>query len=279
MKAYCDLHTHSCFSDGTDTPAEIIAQAKALRLSAVALTDHNTVEGLPDFLAAAADTEVAAIPGVEVSAQYRDWEVHILGLFLKRETWEEVSAFLDTIRQRKEESNRLLARALTRGGYEVDYEQLKRQHPDGSINRANIARVLVEKGYVGSVAEAFRTLLSPRGAFYVPPQRMDAFEVIRFLKSAGAVPVLAHPYLSLPREQLLPFLREGKEHGLAAMETYYSEYSPETAAEAAALAQKLGLKESGGSDYHGTTKPNICLGTGRGDLRIPAVLAEALKEA
>lgn len=278
MKSFCDLHTHSCFSDGTCTPAEIIGLSAAAGFSAVALTDHNTVEGLPAFLATAEGKDILAIPGVEISTGWQGKELHIVGLFLKPADFPAVSEFLEIINIRKEESNRKLIRTLHNAGYELDYDKIRHNHPDGTVNRAVIAAALLEKGYVTSVKEAFQTLLSSENGFYIPPERISVFEAIAFLKSICAVPVLAHPFLSLSEAELRQFLPEAKKHGLAAMETVYSSYSEETEALAKEIAAEFGLRHSGGSDFHGQNKPEIFLGTGKGNLRVPAAFVNQLQE-
>lgn len=277
MAEYCDLHTHSRYSDGTCTPAEILAKATGLGLSAVALTDHNTVAGLPEFLAAARGAAVQAIPGVEISTGYLGKELHIVGLFLSPAHWEETTAFLDTINRRKEESNLLLIHRLKQAGYPLDYDAIRSSHPDGTVNRAVIAAALLKKGYVCSVAEAFQTLLKPRHGYFVPPERIPAFEAISFLKLHGAMAVLAHPFLNLTEPELRRFLPEAMQQGLSAMETLYSAYTPETTALSRQIAAEFALAESGGSDFHGENKPEIHLGTGNGNLRVPLSFAHTLQ--
>lgn len=274
----CDLHTHSHFSDGTCSPAEILALAVDAGLSAVALTDHNTVAGLPAFLAAAEGKDILAIPGTEISTGWKGKELHIVGLFLKPQDFDAISAFLEVINTRKEESNRRLIRNLQKAGYALDYEKIRHSHPEGTVNRAVIAAALLEKGYVASIKEAFQTLLSSKNGCYVPPERISAFEVIEFLAAIHAVPVLAHPFLSLSEGELRQFLPEAKSHGLKAMETNYSSYSPETTSLAAITAQEFRLLPSGGSDFHGGNKPDIQLGTGKGSLWVPAAFVKPLQE-
>ena len=278
MNHICDLHTHSCFSDGTCTPAEIIDLAVTAGLSAVALTDHNTVDGLSAFLAAAEGKPLLAVPGTEISTSWNGKELHIGGLFLKPEDYSAVTGFLEVINIRKEESNRRLIHALQNAGYELDYDIILQSHPKGTVNRAVIAAALLEKGYVPSVKEAFRTLLSSKNGYYIPPERISAFDAIAFLSSIHAVPVLAHPFLNLSEAELRQFLTDAKKYGLAAMETNYSSYSSETTDLAARIAAEFGLLQSGGSDFHGGNKPDISLGTGKGDLHIPAYFAAKLQE-
>ena len=276
MKNCIDLHAHSHFSDGTCSPTQVVALAAQAGLEAVALTDHNTVAGLPEFLRAGKEYGVTAVPGVEVSAGYRGKEVHIVGLFLEEAVWDAVTEYLQTINRRKTESNRALAARLNEAGYRLDFEQLL-QSSQGTVNRAVIAAKMLELGYVSSIQEAIRGPLSPDRGFYVPPHRLHAFEVIEFLRSVNAAVVLAHPYLSLDEEELREFLPAAKQHGLLAMETRYSTYTPETQEAAMALAKEFGLLESGGSDFHGDNKPDIRLGTGRGTLQVPMQLLETLR--
>ncbi|MGM9589198.1 MAG: PHP domain-containing protein [Faecousia sp.] len=276
----CDLHTHSTFSDGTCTPAEIIEKAIDAGLSAVALTDHNTVAGLPDFLAAARGKPIQAIPGVEISTEYGETELHLVGLFLSPDCFDAVKAYLAPFLQQKEQSNIQLVQAMNRAGYCLDYEQIRGNHPNGTVNRATIASALLEKGYVASIQEAFGGLLSKKSGYYLPPQRPDVFETIAFLRSIHAVPVLAHSFLNLKTPvQLRHFLNAAVPHGLTAMETLYPSYTPETTALARQIAREYGLMESGGSDFHGQAKPHIHLGTGTGSLAVPAVFSELLQKS
>lgn len=273
---YCDLHTHSHYSDGTCSPAELISEAEAKGLSAVVLCDHNTVEGLGEFFAAAKGSAVEAIGGVEFSTDYGDVELHIVGMFITPAHIEAVDGMAAELRRRKDESNIALVENLQRGGYDIDYGELKAANP-GIVNRAHIAAKLVEKGYTGSIKEAFSTLLAKDGRYYVQPKRLDVFETIKFIKSIGAVAILAHPFLSLSEAELRKFLPEATKCGLDGMETLYSEYDEATTELAMRIAHEFGIKQSGGSDYHGARKPGIDLGTGRGDLRVPEALLEELR--
>ena len=274
---YCDLHTHSNFSDGTCSPARLIAEARRLGLTAVALTDHNTVAGLPDFVAAGQGSGVEAVPGCEFSADYQDMELHILGLWIEPAHYATVTALLEQAQREKERSNRDLVSALNANGYQLDYGEICGKCA-GQINRAHIAAAMVEKGYFATMQEAFKGPLSEKQGLYKRPKRIDAYACIRFIKSIGAVAVLAHPLLTLDEAALRAFLPEAVEAGLDGLEVAYSKYSAETTAAAFAVADDFGLKYSGGSDFHGDNKPEIALGTGRGTLKIPTQWLEALKK-
>ena len=260
---FCDLHTHSVFSDGSDTPEEIVARAEALGLGAVALTDHNTTAGIPRFLAAGQGKGVKCVPGVEISTEFQGKEVHSLGLFLTEAMALQVEELTGLSRQRKERSNRELVQRLSDAGYPLDYDAIKAA-AEGTVNRSNIADEMLRLGYRASKEELFATLLSPDWPYYQPPERLKAVETVAFLKGIGAVPVLAHPYLSLSPELLEELLKLAVPAGLAGMEVYYSEYTPEKTALAEETARRFGLLPSGGSDYHGSKKKGLSLGTGRG---------------
>lgn len=279
MREFCDLHTHSYYSDGSCSPAELLRVAEKAGLGAIVLSDHNTVAGLPEFLQAGQDSPVEAVPGIEFSTEFEGEELHILGIFLPPERFGEIGAMLEQLHIRKQRSERELVERLRQAGMDLSYEQIRGATPRGNVNRAHIASQMVEKGYVSSYQEAFSGWLSPERGLYVPPKRLDAYETIRYIKSIGAVAVLAHPYLSLKDdEKLHRFLEEAVGCGLDGMETLYPKYDEATTAKAQALAKELGLLPSGGSDFHGKNKPDIQMGTGRGSLQVPLSILDALRQ-
>jgi len=276
MEKLCDLHAHSTASDGTLTPTELLHLAVETKLSALVLCDHNTVAGLPEFTEAAEGLPLEAVPAIEFTTEFEGTELHMLALWVRPEHYAAINQILEDFKRRKAESNVRLVENLAKAGYRIDYETIEKEH--SYVNRAHIAQALMDGGYVGSVKEAFKTLLQPEQGYYVPPKRPDALEIIRFIKSIGAVAVLAHPLLNLEEAGLRKFLPLAVEAGLDAMETLYAKYTPEETALAKALAAEFRLLESGGSDFHGEAKPDIALGSGRGDLRIPADFLERLKK-
>ena len=273
---YCDLHTHSNYSDGTYSPAQLLGEAARMGLGAIALTDHNTVAGLPAFMEAARGGEVEAVPGCEFSTDYGGVELHILGLYIQPVHYQTVTDLLEAAQKEKERSNRELVAALNAAGYEIDYGAICAKC-NGQINRAHIAAALVENGYFADMQACFKGPLSAKHGLYRQPKRIDAYECIRFIKSLGAAAVLAHPFLNLDEAELRAFLPQAVEAGLDAMEVAYPKYSPQTTATAYAVAADFGLLPSGGSDFHGSNKPDIALGTGRGDLAIPMAWLDGLK--
>lgn len=276
MEKTCDLHTHSTYSDGTYTPGQLIEAAIAAGLSAVALCDHNTVDGIPDLLSAAAGRPIEAVPGAEFSVDYEGKELHLLGLMITSPYLSQVTELMQAANRRKEESNITLLEALRKDGFLLDYEQIKRDTPNGKINRAHIANALMQKGYVANIDEAFRTLLSPTVGYYKPPKRIGIWDMLDHISSIHAIPVLAHPFLNLSYKELIAFLPIAKSRGLVGMECQYSLYDASKTALALKVAEEFSLKPSGGSDFHGAIKPDIQIGVGRGTLCIPYAWFSAL---
>ena len=277
METYCDLHTHSFYSDGSFSPAQLLKAAEEAGLSAVALCDHNNISGLPEFMDAGESSPVEAVPGIEFSTDYQGTELHILALFVRPEHYGAINSLLEEGQRKKAQSNELLVRALNRAGFDLDLEKIRAGTRDGYVNRAHIATEMTRLGYTDSVQAAFQTYLSPDKGFYTPPRWTDAFEAIRFIRSLGAAAVLAHPFLNLDEARLRAFLPRAVAAGLTGMEVLYPKYNAETTRLAGCLAEEFGLLPSGGSDFHGEAKPDIWIGVGRGGLRVPAAWCGQLK--
>lgn len=272
MTGYCDLHTHSYFSDGTDSPTEIIRRAEALGLSAVALTDHNTTAGLTEFTEAARGRSVTPVCGVELSTDYGDTELHIIALYLSPDHYETVNELVREMHVRKDEANRILVDALVNAGFRISYDEIAGD-ARGHFNRAHVAAALHRAGYADSIPEAFDRYLRPEAGYYPSFRRIDALDTIELIRSIGAVPVIAHPFLSLKSgERISRFLTEAVPRGLAAMETMYPAYTDTETCEAKALARRFGICESGGSDYHANKRPHVSLGM----LNIPDSIEKTL---
>lgn len=271
-----DLHVHSTYSDGTLSPAELIELAVQTGLEAVALCDHNTVAGLPSFLAAAEGQPLQAIPGIEFSTDYQGTELHILGLFIEPQHYGDVMQKVNWMLIQKEQSNRNLVEALKPVGILLDYDAIAAGTPNGQVNRAVIAAEMVRLGYCETVKDCFSRWLSPKRGYYKPPMRLDVFDVVGFIRSIGAVAVLAHPFLNLEEEGLRQFLKEAVLCGLDAMEVYYPKFTQEQTEIACQIAREFGLAFSGGSDFHGANKPDTQIGTGRGELNVPGTFLEEI---
>lgn len=274
----CDLHLHSYYSDGTQSPEYLVIKAKKLGISPIALTDHNTVKGIEEFMTAAKNFEVEAISGIEFSVDYNGKELHLIGLCVKEKYFAEIEELMDEYLRIREQSNRGMVAALRADGYLIDYDEIMLKSGNGYINRAHIAAELVEKGYSPSVRDAFKTFLNKDGPYFRPRKFPNVFEMIEYIRKIGAVSILAHPFLHFDEVGLRTFLTEAKKHGLCGMETVYTEFSEEQTALAQKIAKEFDLLESGGSDYHGTTKPDVAFGVGFGNLRVPASFADKIKE-
>ena len=275
MEKPVDLHIHTTASDGADTPAQVVALASALGLGAIAVTDHDTVSGIGEAVAAGAGLGVAVIPGIELSADYRGREVHLLGLFIDRGSAALRSALDWSVRQRLARNDRMVA-ALAADGFDIPPEALGALCPGAVPGRPHLAEYLLRRGYVASIQEAFDRYLGEGRPYFRPRKLLPLREAVRAIRAAGGVAVIAHPLqYGYDEARLRRFLREGKDLGCQALEVYYPEHTPAQQAMLTALADELGLALSGGSDYHGARKPDVALGSGiRGNLRVPySVLA------
>lgn len=250
---YCDLHNHSTFSDGSFTPKELVDYACEKGLSAIALTDHNTVEGIDPFVSACESAGIDYIFGSELTTDYKGNEVHLLCLFITKENIHSVYDFTSAQILRKDESNVVLANKLRESGYNISLDTLKEKYGK-NINRAHFAKELVLNGHFNDTAEAFDTVLKSGNGFYFPPKRVGLFEAIKLVRSWGCVPVIAHPLLSVTRNELEELLPVAKECGLVGMEVYYPKFTEEDKNYLHSLCQKYGIIPSGGSDYHGNMK-------------------------
>lgn len=277
MQKTCDLHTHSVYSDGTFTPTELIDAAIEAGISALAMTDHNTVTGLNDFAEAGKGKPIETVPGVEFTTAYNGTELHILGLFIPPEYHRDINEYIDKATILKEESNYKLINRLRERGYDIRYVDIL-EGSKGHVNRANIAAELLKKGYIESIEWAFKNILHKNYGLYEPPERLSAIETIKFIREIGAVAVWAHPYIHMDFEQADEFLPHAIEAGLKGMETMYSLYDDETTEKARKVAKRFGILESGGSDFHGANKPHIQLGKGQGNLCIPYEFYEKLRD-
>lgn len=264
-----DLHTHSTASDGTLTPADLVLAANDMGLTALAITDHDTVGGIEEACRAAAPLPLTFVPGVEISASIPKGALHIVGLFIDH-THERLNQVLDEAVEYRRIRNEKIIQRLAELGVPVERDELLSEAGGGVLGKPHFARVMVRKGYVKNVRAAFRRYLARGGAAYFPKQRMDRREAVAIIRQAGGVPVLAHPDQTfLKGDELDALIRELTDCGLGAVETRCSGYSASDIRLYRLLAEKHGLVESGGSDFHGGVKPVIGLGIGPGRLRVP----------
>ncbi len=278
-----DLHTHSTFSDGTFTPAELISSAQAIGLSAIALTDHDTVAGVPVLQAAAKKSNVEVVPGVEISVDVKlpnKGHMHILGLLIDPSHAELKQTLTFLARERALRGERIVEN-LQRLGMEVSQQELQEMAGEGAVGRPHVARILLQKGYVRDIQEAFDRFLGKGCPGYVDKKKLDEAGAIRLIHNAGGLAILAHPqYMNFSafaetREKILQL----KMLGLDGVEVFYSGMPGDFQKALQSLAIEENLAISGGSDFHGENKPDISLGSGRdNDLHIPLEILEALKQ-
>ena len=257
---YCDLHCHSVFSDGSNTPKELLTLAKEKELFAIALCDHNTISGLYEMEKCAKELNQNVILSSELTCEYNGKEIHMQCMFIDLNHTQGIENYINNIRRIKRERNIDMSRRLIADGYNVSLEELENRFGN-NINRAHFALKLVEMGALNTVSEGFETLLKEGGKYYKPDKRPEALELISSIVSWGCVPVLAHPLLSLDRDELEEFLSKAKGVGLVGMEVYYPKFSKEQTEYLKTLAKRFDLILSGGSDYHGSVKANIALGS------------------
>ncbi|MDI6854226.1 MAG: PHP domain-containing protein [Deltaproteobacteria bacterium] len=273
-----DLHTHSSASDGTMAPKDLVRLAKERGLKAVALTDHDTIDGLAEAVAAGEQWDIEVVPGVEISARHPGGSMHILGYFLDYEN-ARLDERLAVLKQARKDRNPQIIAKLNALGIPLRMEQVERLSGKGQMGRPHIARALYEGGYVRSLQEAFDIYLGNQGKAYVEKFRFPPEEAIGMIRDARGVPVLSHPFtLGLKNPKALrEQLRELARLGLAGLEVFYPEHSPEMETLYLSLARELGLLVTGGSDFHGDNKPEVELGRVNCQKKLTYALLEALK--
>lgn len=275
---YIDLHVHSTCSDGTFTPAGLVSYAVQKGLAAIALTDHDTVEGLEEASAAAVGTGLELVPGIEFSTEYKERDIHILGLDIQPKQTDfakHLKAFQDSRDARNEE---MTLRLQNLEHIPITMEALRSAYGDAVLTRAHFGRWLFEHGYVRSIREAFSRYIGDDCPCFVPRKRTDPRQAIALIRNAGGIPILAHPLLyHLTDTELEELVRYLKEAGLQGIEAIYSSNTGLDESSMRRLARKMNLKISGGSDFHGKNKPLLDLGSGKGNLKIPYEVLEQLR--
>ena len=272
-----DLHVHSSASDGTDTPDLVVAEAAAAGLTAIALTDHDTLAGIPAAREAATQFPIELIPGVELSVDHAGVKIHMLSYFLEP-TAGPLQDRLEELRTGRTLRNRRIVERLNELGYPITTDDVLHQAAGDAVGRPHIADALVAAGAISNRSEAFIELLNDGGMAYVERDRLTAIEAITLTMESGGVTSIAHPLtISTDAAHLGSIFEDLREVGLAGIEAHYSEHPPAIRAQLAAVAADLGLVATGGSDYHGTGKPGLRIGSGHGDLVVPDSALEELR--
>ncbi|MBO5857514.1 MAG: HAD hydrolase-like protein [Clostridia bacterium] len=271
-----DFHTHSTFSDGTFTPTELINHAVEVGLSAIALTDHDTVNGINEAIQASKDKNLEFIPGIEFSVT-NCTEIHIIGLFIDHKN-EVLLDVINKTRSQRESRMKGVIEKLQNIGFEITYEEAQSLAGGDFVGRAHIAHVLMDKGYVSTIKEVFDKYIGLNKPCYVEKKEITPKDAITAIRSAGGLAFLAHLHQTkFDFQQLDNLLGELKSYGLNGIEGYYTEYTNDHIKQFRALAQKHNLFYSGGSDFHGSMKPTVNLKKGYSDLHIPYSILTTLK--
>jgi 3',5'-nucleoside bisphosphate phosphatase len=272
-----DLHTHSTVSDGSDSPQELVDLAVKAGLSAFALTDHDRQDGVGPARKKAAEAGIELVPGTEISCQHPG-TMHMLVYFLEPGDGP-LQNELVRLQVARDNRNELLVARLAELGLPVTAEELEEEAGGSGAGRPHVAAILVRKGVATSVQDAFDRWLAKGRPAYVEKERLGPLPAISLALRSGALPVLAHPLsMGLTPSQLEAAVGELAEAGLVGLEAIYGRYSQEERASLAVMAARAGLAITGGSDYHGTYKPDLSIGTGLGDLHVPDSALEALRD-
>lgn len=278
-KKYIDLHVHSNCSDGTFTPTELVDYALKKKLAAIALTDHDTIDGLPEIFAAAEGSGLEVIGGIEFSTEFHGKDVHIVGLdfdYRMPEFCRQLTRFQNS----RDIRNEKMISRLREEGIDITWEAMMQEYPDAVWTRAHFGKFLLEHGYVPDIKEAFSRYLADDACCFIPREKVTPVQAVELIRLANGIPVLAHPLLyHLDDASMDELIESLKAVGLTGIEGFYSTYSRADEEYVRMMADRHQLLLSGGSDFHGSTKPDIDLGTGKGNLKIPYELLTKLREA
>jgi 3',5'-nucleoside bisphosphate phosphatase len=272
-----DLHSHTLHSDGTDTPENLALLGDQARLTALCLTDHDTLGGIPAFLAMQPRVKVRLLVGTELSCRFLGQSLHVLGLLVDPLD-ARFQARLEELRGRRDDRNRRMIIKLEELGYPVTYEEVQAQADSPLLSRVHFAMALAARGYVRRAPEAFERLIGDDCPGFVPREELSPADAALWIREAGGVPVVAHPGRFGGRGfRWDEAMAELQRQGLEGLEGYYGEYLAGEQRYFMDLAARLGMVVTGGSDYHGSNKPGLRLGRGRGGLQVPDELLDHLE--
>ncbi|MEN8114224.1 MAG: PHP domain-containing protein [Actinomycetota bacterium] len=272
-----DLHLHSSASDGTDAPETVVRKAADLSLTAIALTDHDTLSGVPAAQQAAREHGIELIPGVELSVDHHDVKIHMLAYFIEPISGP-LQDRLEALRGGRGVRNYEIVKRLRDMGHEITIDDVLAHARGDAVGRPHIADALVAIDAAADRAEAFRELLGDGRPAYVERDRLTAIQAIELTAASGGVTSIAHPLTINPGNSTLQSLfTELRDVGLGGLEAYYPEHPPHIRTQLAEIAADLDLAATGGSDYHGAGKPHLQIGIGKGDLVVPDRALEELR--
>jgi hypothetical protein len=271
-----DLHSHTSESDGTFSPQELVQEARSRPLEALAITDHDTFAGYDLAVPAAEAAGLDLVCGIELSTKFRGRSVHLLGYFPNKAPDAEFRNWITSLLDSRNDRNARMVERLRSLGVQITLEEVKAKGRS-LTGRPHFARVLIEKGYVSSMQQAFDDYLDEGAKGYVERDEAEFGDSVSRVNRAGGIASVAHP-VRLKGFALKDTIGEMRDMGLGAIEVYHSDHKPANVAEYRALAEQFGLAMTGGSDFHGANKPGIQLGTGANkNLNIPMELLTKLR--
>jgi hypothetical protein len=277
-----DLHIHSTASDGSQTPSEILSLAEKLNLGAIAITDHDTIEGsvealenhIPDSLNFLTGVEISSNPPIPLSSS---GSLHVLGYGIRTDN-PELNLALSVLRKARKNRNPEILKRLENLGINISIDEIQKKVGTGQIGRPHIAKAMLAKGVVKTINEAFEKFLGKNRPAYIDKYRIECEKAIELIRNAGGIPVLAHPGLIKTEdpEELKHLVSVLKEMGLMGIEVFYSDHTQNQSIEFQTIALHHDLLVTGGTDFHGEMLPDIQMGSGRGDMFIPYEIYENL---
>jgi predicted metal-dependent phosphoesterase TrpH len=274
-----DLHTHTNFSDGSFSPTALVELAHQKGLDILAITDHDTTEGLLEAMEATETFPLELISGIELSTEFQGREMHMLGYFIDLSD-PQFQTRLEQLRSSRIDRIQHILDRLHTLNVEISLAEVQHVAGSGTIGRPHIAQILIKKGYVKGMKEAFDRFLGIRGTGYVRRAVPEAAEIITWITDAGGIPILAHPYWEgLNPDEMVISCRTLIDQGLRGLEVFYGTFSARQISLNLQLARQFDLLITGGSDFHGTFKPDISIGTGRGSLKVPSKVIDHLRHA
>ena len=278
MTRMIDLHVHTTASDGTFTPSGVILLAKKAGLAAMAITDHDTVNGIDEAVNKAKEVDFELIPGIEISVGETE-NIHIIGLYIDHKNTDLVK-IVDIMKKYRYERNKELISNVQKEGYDISYEKICQSMNTNNVGRLHIAHYMQKNGMCNDYRKIFKKYLIPGAKTYVPMKNVSEEEGINAIIKSGGIPVLAHiNYLKQNDYETEKTVKRLMGYGLRGIEVFYSGYDKQTETLAHKISEKYNLIKSGGTDFHGTRRPGVYLGTGRGNMCVPyEILLDIKKE-
>jgi hypothetical protein len=273
-----DLHTHTTYSDGTFSPRAVVELAARIGLSAVAVTDHDSVDGIDEALSAGGELGVEVVPGVEINLEHAQMTVDLLGYFPGEPPGAELRRQLTELRHYRDVRNAQILERLQALGSPVEPDELAAIAGSGAAGRPHIGEAMRRRGYVASITEAFERFLARGAPAWVDRRRLSLPAAVRLVRRADGVAVIAHPGIIRTDEAgLARLVGEARRCGVGGLECFYPEHDQQTVARCLALAATNGLVPTGGSDFHGQTKPDVRLGCANDGRPVPDAILAGLK--